>query len=680
MYQNKGGVPMARIRYAIVVLAALFLAGACGGGIDHEIAFYVAPNGNDASAGSVSKPFATIARARDAVRELKSAGTFDRPVTVYLRSGEHELSEAVIFTPEDSGTETTPITYRSYPGEEAVVSGGSAIVGTWREGEGGIMVCDIPAVRDSLRFRQLFLGDERQQRSREPDGEFYVIAETDQDTGRMGMHYRDDNFQEWNNITDVEVVVYHFWNESRCKVASLDTASKLVTFTGPVGGMGIGTPNYQNRYYIENARELIDEPGEWYLDTKAGELYYLPPEGANLDSLRVSRIPELVRLQGDREKDAYVEYLTFSGITFRITEWSLPDEGYQSCGDVGDIVPPSAITFDNAAHCVFDHNTIRNTGTYALEITGYDNLVTDNHIHDTGSGGVITRSYSGVRNSIVYNHIHDCGKVYVSAVGVNIDDGGAYIAHNNIHDTTHSGVYGRHWATATQEGQRRNQQQGLVIEFNEIHDCMHDMNDGAGIFIRDSDIYINNNLIYDIWSSPVGTGSPGFGFYLGCETRNTVVKNNVIYRAKAGQLVWFGNRNNLITNNIFVDCGEVWGQVNFSNPPELGHDHVRIFRNIFSYNLPKGIFYACAHDRSVPIESDNNILWNNGGPITITGVTGAKDLAGWKRKGYEKNTIVADPLFTDPAKDDYSLKADSPAFKLEFVPIDLSTVGLRGRS
>jgi hypothetical protein len=666
-------------RYVGILLMALLLICACDGREDREIALYVAVEGNDTAEGTESKPFATITRARDAVRELKVAGMLDRPVTVYIRDGVHELAETVVFTPDDSGTETTPIAYRAYPGEEPVISGGSPIEGVWREAAGGIMVCDIPAVREGMRFRQLFLGDERQQRSREPDGENYVIAETDEETGRQGMHYQDDHFQQWESITDVEVVVYHFWNESRCRVASLDTGKKQVTFTGKVGGRGIGRSDYMNRYYIENARELIDEPGEWYLDTQAGELYYLPAAGADLTALYAPRLRELLCLQGDRENGAYVEHLTFSGITFRLTDWDLPDEGYPSCGDVGDIVPPSAITFDGAAHCVFEHNTIRNTGTYGLEITGHDNLITDNHIHDTGSGGLITRSYTGVRNRIVYNHIHDCGNVYVSAVGVNVDDGGGYIAHNLIHDTTHTGVYGRHWATTGQDRERRNQQQGLVIEFNEIHDCMHDMNDGAGIFIRDSDIYINNNLIYDIWASPVGHGSPGFGFYLGCETRNSVVKNNVIIRAKAGQLIWFSNRNNLVTNNIFADCGDVRAQISFSNTTDRQHDYVRIFRNIIAYDNPDVTFYQCAHDRSIPVESDYNILWNNGGGFPITGVTGVDDLADWKRKGYEKNSIVADPLFTDPANDDYSLRPDSPAFDLEFVPIDLSTVGLRGR-
>ena len=665
----------------LVPLVVLILAvtGSCGSA-HREILFYVAPDGSDGAAGTdEGHPFATLDRARDAVRSLKRAGKIDRPVTVYVRGGVYELTAPMLFTPEDSGTPDCPVTYRAYPGETPVISGGSLLGADWQPFEGDIMVSDLPMVEEGWRFRQLFLNGARQQRAREPNDAFYTIAETDAEVGKQGMRYKEGNFRAWDNLADVEVVVYHYWNESRCRVASLDEGAQLVKFTGNVGGRGIGRTDYKNRYYIENAREFIDKPGEWYLDIRAGKLYFLPPDGADLTTLRAPRISELLRLQGDRENGSYVEYLAFEGLTFCDVDWNLPAEGYPSCGDVGDIVPPSAITFDGAANCTFANNTIRNVGTYALEITGHDNSVTGNHIHDTGSGGIITRSYSGGRNQITYNHIHHCGNVYVSAVGVNVDDGGGYIAHNLVHDITHSGIYGRHWATTTQELERRNQQQGLIIEFNEIHDCMHDMNDGAGIFIRDSDIFINNNLIYDIWTSPVGHGSFGTGFYLGCETRNTVVKNNVIFRTEGGQLIWFSNRNILVTNNIMVDCGRRWGQIYFSNPSDRRHEYVRIFRNIFAYQNPDWVFFPFAHDRCVPVESDNNILWNPGKKFTITGVTGVKDLKDWKRKGLDMHSVVADPLFVDPTNDDYSLKPDSPAFDLGFEPIDLSTVGLRGR-
>ena len=194
----------------------------------------------------------------------------------------------------------------------------------------------------------------------------------------------------------------------------------------------------------------------------------------------------------------WVEHLHFRGLTFSDTDWSLPELGYPDCGDVGDIVEPSAITFQAARHCTFADNVIRNTGTYALELNGYGSRVCGNEIYDTGGGGILTRNFHPEHNVFCYNHIHHCGLVYPSAVGINVDEGGGTISHNLIHDITHSGVYTRHWATATQPIERRNQEQGLVIEYNEIYDVTLNINDGAGIFVRDANIVIRNNVIHDV--------------------------------------------------------------------------------------------------------------------------------------------------------------------------------------
>ena len=75
--------------------------------------FYVAPNGNDAWSGTLSQPnaamsdgpFATVVRARDAVRNLKTPGPLKERVTVFLREGIYRVLSAIEFTPQDSGTE-----------------------------------------------------------------------------------------------------------------------------------------------------------------------------------------------------------------------------------------------------------------------------------------------------------------------------------------------------------------------------------------------------------------------------------------------------------------------------------------------------------------------------------------------------------------------------------------------
>ena len=316
-------------------------------------------------------------------------------------------------------------------------------------------------------------------------------------------------------------------------------------------------------------------------------------------------------------------------------------------------------------------------GTYGLELTGYGNRIIGNEIYDTGSGGIVSRNYGEEHNVISYNHVHHCGAAYPSAVGINIDDGGGTISHNLVHDTGHSCIYARHWATDHQPRERDNQEQGLIIEYNELYHAMTKVNDGAGIFVRDSNIIIRNNLIYDCFSPEMGYGSPAFGIYLGCETRDTRVENNVVYRTLAGQLIWYKNRNNIVQNNVFVDGKRT--QIYYSNERELRHENVRLLRNIICYSQPDASLFQINMEGSMPTESDYNVIFHAGGKeFVIKGAPEAGSLEEWQKSGFDAHSVVADPLFVDAESDDYSLKPDSPAFKLGFKPIDISKVGLRG--
>jgi len=342
-------------------------------------------------------------------------------------------------------------------------------------------------------------------------------------------------------------------------------------------------------------------------------------------------------------------------------------------------VPPAAITFDGADDCVLENCTIANVGTYALDIIGSGNRIIGNHIHDCGSGGIVIRSYRGPRNVITDNHIHHCGEVYASAVGVNIDDGGGEVSHNHIHDIAHSGIYTRHWRTKTQEGERRNQEQGLICEFNHIHDLSGQINDSGGFFVRDSNIVIRNNLIYNAYS--YDTGTPGWGVYLGCETRDTLVENNVVYNTRESVHVWYSNRNNIIRNNIFANCQ--LSHINYQNPQDRSHENIVCERNVFYTVQSDADLFRSDEERSAPVTSDYNVMWNDASCIwnnpVISRMTGISMFREWQLAGYDQHSLVEDPQFVDPRNGDYTLKPGSPAFKLGFEPIDVSAVGPRGR-
>ena len=522
-----------------------------------EAMFFVATNGNNSWSGKLPAPnkqktdgpIATISRARNAVRRIKAKHPLTKPVTVMIRGGTYFLGDTLIFTQQDSGTKNCPITYTAYPGEKPILSGGRKIAGSWKTYKDKILVCTVRQVKDDKWiFRQLFVDGKRQRRSRIPNTGFYKMEKP---IDRIAFKYKEGSFEKWRNLNDVEVIVCHSRNESRLLISELDQQQRIVRFVDakarhPINWSGATL----NQYYIENVLEGLDEPGEWYLDKHTGKLYYWPNKKIQDLEVIAPVLNQLMRFQGNAGKNEYVQHVEIRGLTFSDADWILPENGYPDCGDVGDIVKPSAITLDGVRYCTFKDNLVKNVGTYAIEVNGYGNRIVGNEIYDVGSGGIISRNFNDEHNVISYNHIHHCGVVYHSAVGVNIDDGGGTVAHNLIHDMPHSGIYTRNWSTKTQPLGRRNQEQGLVIEYNEIYNCSQILDDSAGIFVRDSDIIIRNNLIHDVYCQG---RCPGWGIYLGCETRNTRLENNIVYRTTESVHVWYKDRNITLENNIFID-------------------------------------------------------------------------------------------------------------------------------
>lgn len=640
-----------------------------------EIALYVSTDGDDAWSGHVpvpsptgeDGPFRSLERARDEIRSLSAADGLKRPVTVYIRGGTYYLHDTFVLGERDSGSAAAPITYAAFEGEQPLISGGVEITSRWEPHKGQILVADVDS---SKPFRVLSANGKRQTRARAPNRGFFEIEEALSD---ISFRYRDGEIEKRHDWEDMEVVLFHSWNETRFRVSNIDPKTRVIEFIDPHAGHGIGWSGAggPNRYYVENVLYALDEPGEWYLDRGVGKLYFWPEEDIATTWVVVSVLDQLLYAEN-------IEYVVFRGLTFSDTNWDLPQNGYADCGDVGDIVEPAAVTLKKVKHCRFENNCIKNTGTYGLDIEGSGNAISENRIFDTGGGGIITRSFETRPNEISYNRIHHCGAVYPSSVGINIDDGGGLVRNNLIHDITQSGIYTRHWATETQPRERRNQEQGLVIERNEIFDVMTVINDGGGIFVRDSNIVIRNNLIHDVLAT--GSRCPGRGIYLGCETRDTLVENNIVYRCLVNLIVWYNNRNISIRNNIFVDSREA--QVRFSNPAHLGHENIKLERNVIYCTYTRSDLFGIHGERSLPSDSDDNIVFSALGCVlydpVIKGIPGIDSFTTWRDRGFDKNTITADPRFTDFDRDDYSLKTKSPAFRVGFKPIDISDVGLRG--
>lgn len=343
--------------------------------------FYVSPQGDDGSPGTLEEPFKTLDRARDAVRTLKKqhdGKTPDGGVTIWLRGGRYELVEPFVLGPEDSGREGAPTVYRAYAEERPLLSGGRVIRG-WRKVEGPlpglpkaaqekVWVADVPEAKDSKwSFRQLWANGKRSTRARWPNqGEtgFQIVdvSVPKGDALKPGsaqdrwldslkrawrtVQFRPEDLKAFpdgklpddlgNRNAEVFTMVGGRWATMRIPIGQvkglqLTTAVPMGFLTHYWGGMHLmpGRNSGAGTGYVENALSLLDAVGEWYLDAGAGRVYYLPSEGEdpNAEEFVAPKLEQLLCLRGNAETP--VRFVELRGVRFEHAEWRTPEFGYR---------------------------------------------------------------------------------------------------------------------------------------------------------------------------------------------------------------------------------------------------------------------------------------------------------------------------------------------------------------
>jgi hypothetical protein len=655
---------------------------------DPQPGFYVSPDGNDAWSGKrpeadearTDGPFATIQRARDAVRQLKAGGEVRAPLTVCLRKGIYFLDEPLVLAPEDSGAKDCPVTYAAYPGEQVTISGGRRITG-WTEKD-GLWTAQVPEAKEGKWFfRELFVNGERRFRPRLPKEGYFRIKglagidpKVNYRTPMNRFEYAPGDIDpRWTRQTDIEVVVLHYWVDTHLPVAAIDDSNRIVTFTRK--SRRKLTDDYEAKgalYYVDNVFEALREPGQWYLDRKAGVVHYRAKPGEDMTRAEViaPRLVSLIRLEGKPEQGRYVEHVVFRGLTFSHTAWELP------ANDAGDAQSaqgvPGAIWASGARDCAIDGCAIRNIGTYGIEIAdGCTGIrVAGNEISDTGAGGIklgggdaaspaARRTGSCVLSD---NHIHHVGQVYHSGAGILIrHSAGNTVSHNEIDHTYYTAIsVGWVW------GYGPSVSRDNIVEFNHIHDIGQKvLSDMGGVYTLgvSPGTVIRNNVIHDVDSRGYG----GWGIYTDEGSTGILIENNVTYRTKSGGFHQHYGKENVVRNNVFAFARE--GQI-IRSRKEL-HLSFTFERNIVYWNEGPLLGKTWSDDK---FQLDYNLYWNSAGkPVQFDG----KPLENWQKRGQDVHSMIADPLFVDPAGDDFRLKDGSPAPRLGFRPIDVGPVGPR---
>jgi len=658
-----------------IFIALAVLAGSAFG----DQTLYVATNGNDAWSGKLDSPnangtdgpFATLEKARDAIRAIKAAdGILLGDIEVVVAAGIYTLDAPFELTAEDSGTPANRIVYRAADGAEVRLLGGKAVDNFQpvtdqaildrldEAARGKVLQADLKALgitdfgKPSGGGLELFFDDKPMTVSRWPNEGFVRIQDIVVDDGhsihghkgsKVGKFvYEGDRPARWLNEEDPWLHGYWFWDwsEERKPIANIDIENHIIELAEPPHGYGYRKGQW---YYAFNMLTEIDAPGEWYLNRDTGMLYFWPPAPIDSATTLVSVIPTIISTNA-------ASYVTFRGFTFeacRSTMLGIRD------GVINRVVA-----------CVF-----RNGGRGAVSISGGSNHgVIGCDIYQMGGGGISING--GDRTTLMpanhfaeNNHIHDYSRWYrVYHSGIHINGVGNRASHNLIHDAPHMGM-----------GFGGNDH---LIEYNELYNVCFESNDAGAIYTGRNWTMRGNVVRHNYLHEILGFREKGcVGVYLDDMFSSADIIGNVFYKVTRAAFIG-GGRDCSVVNNIFVDCNPAlhvdaralgWAHYHADMWIEEGNTKgtlsgIRYKEPPYSERYPKLV--GILEDE--PKAPKGNLIARN---ICVGGKWDGMEPRAKEYLRMENNLIDEDPHFRDQARRDFRLKEDSPAFDFGFEPI-----------
>jgi hypothetical protein len=686
-------------------LAVLLAAGERAAASD-LVTFHVSPEGNDAWSGRLASrnlrgsdgPFATVAQALSAARSWRQSQPPGAQVVVCLRGGNYFLPETLVLTPQDSHT-----CFTAYRRERPVLSGGRSLSG-WRQVQIGgrlLWTAEVPEARGGKWvFRELWVNGARATRARHPNKGYLAVESLPDATkewtdGHLRFRYHEADLKPFDFLDGAEVVVMTRWVESRLPVVSVDKKERVLNF----GKRSVFQLAAGDLYYVEGPLELLDQPGEWSLDSRLGKVYYFPRPGEDLSQFEaIAPVrPQVLRLEGEPAQGRFIENVEFRGITFAHAEWYFPEEFYAG-GDKPVIWPPpkaevggfaqaaigvpGAVWGQGVKGAVFDHCRFVNLGPYGLELGRgcASNVIQHCEFAHLGAGG-LKLGETAIRsnpleqsggNVVTDCHIHHGGRMFHSAIGIWIGQSADnQLAHNLIHDFYYTGIsIGWTW------GYGPTLARGNLVAHNHVHH-IGVQSDGDGPILSDmGGIYTlgmqpGTRILNNLWHDVAGFRYGGWGIYFDEGSSSILARSNVVYRTTHGGFHQHYGATNFVENNIFAFARD--HQVQRSRPEP--HVSFSFLTNIVYFDSGVLLGGNWSGDN---YRLDYN-LYYDARSITNTAVlkTPVGTWEQWRERGHDRNSRMGDPLFYNPQKGDFRLRRNSPAFELGFRAINLSKVGPR---
>lgn len=563
---------------------------------------YVSPDGSGDGDGSQSNPV-SIQRALALVAEKNDDMTGN--IEVILAEGYYTVSSTITMTEAHAGTNGYSVIWKAADGATPIIGSAYTISGTQFTATAEnprIYVADVP---DWLDSRQMYVNNVRATRARSDGGLTNSQFLMDDDTN-IGYICDDVEIADFARVEDLELVFKEEWTQSRIGVASASVVDgKLQMVLDQPGwryilNKGQTKAKDYGPVWYENALELLDEPGEWYLDTQANKLYYMPRVYEDISAVTVSMPTidgELLTITGSGYEDAQmVRGLGFEGITFADTTWLRPNstDGHSDVQnnhirDYGDHLQTAAVVVKGANGIQFTGCTFTRLGINGLQfIDGVQNVeVVGNKFFDISSDainvgqpqeGYFPTGNESVKNyEINNNYIHDIGVDFASSAAISVSFASNFHScHNEIFNIPYSAYHvGYGWANRTEKNLKN-----LVIANNFIHDYM-----GEGIY--------DGGAIYTLGNS----NGDGYNLITENYCKNQMNRTGVLYADQGS--TWFA-----FTNNV-VDLSEVTAW-NGGNKPAWAWINDSVENVLFSGNYTTTDFYG--KDGRITIVDDESKL------------------------------------------------------------------------
>jgi len=665
--------------------------------------FYVSLQGSDDNAGTLSKPFRTVVKARDAVRKINKDMKDD--IHVYIRGGVYYLTGAIELGSQDSGFNGHRVIYCGYKDERPQLVGGVPVTG-WKPWKNGIMRADVG--KDTMFWALIVSGRRAHMAGGKSYKNFLPFS-----TRNVQGYFRGNWMSEYINITGFD-----------------EKQRPVMEFSG--SGHTARWPVLYGYY------KFVKNPGDWALDSDEGFLYFYPEKESDLKEVLRPTTHAVFRVAGE-SRDARVKDVSIENMKLEVTDFNssmrcysaIVEDGYNySNCDWPNTLRTALVSIENANNIQVRFCELSQAPITAVSIYGpaESNVVYGCRISDIGYVGVYLAGYKITRtsplenkfNRIENNEIFDIAGSVNHTSGVTVyQSADNYIAHNMISHSLRYAIsvkgiiFNRFKTIGLGDVKFEDQWKYLHtnrnrIVGNYIFDMCRSSLDAGGIetWGAGRDNMIASNIVVNAYMAGPHKALRGRSIFLDDGSNHWTVYDNVAWNTRLPSLnssLYACGVDEVISNNVFDISYTSEAGLILNAYAEKSRDHV-IERNIMYSGFDKVINKDGTAGEDTPedivvIQSlkgliksgENNLIsLKVGKPVFVEKFFGGKakiSLEQWcapqkDRRGKMhkpkrgKGIKITDPRFVNAAEHDYRLREDSPAWDMGIHSIAMDEIGL----